>query len=48
MKYQVLLLNYDSNWVVYCDAAPKFYAEEARADLLRHGFQDHQIKLQPL
>lgn len=43
--YTVFLLNYDSEWVVYCDHCPKFYADEAAADLRRHGFKDFQIKI---
>ena len=45
MKYKVQLLNYDSEWVDYCNAPTKIYADEAYQDLLRHGFLNHQIKI---
>lgn len=45
MKYHVMLLNYDSEWVIYCEAPTRFYAELAEADLVNHGFKDYQIKI---
>lgn len=45
MKYKVQLLNYDSEWVTYCESPTQFYAAEAEADLHRHGFQNHQIQI---
>lgn len=45
MKYKVLLLNYDSEWVEYCNSPTLWFAIEANADLLRKGFQEHQIQL---
>ena len=43
--YKVYLLNYDSEWALYCNAHTLFYAEEAKRDLERHCFQHHQIKI---
>lgn len=45
MKYQVLLLNYDSEWVTYCTSPTLSYAVEACADLRRKGFADFQTKI---
>ena len=45
MKYKVLLLNYDSEWVEYCNSPTLRFAIEADADLRRKGFQEYQIKL---
>ena len=45
MKYKVLLLNYDSEWVEYCNSPTLHYAIEANADLLRKGFKEYQVKL---
>jgi len=45
MKWKVLLLNYDSEWVEYCNSPTLFYATEACADLRRRGFQEFQTKL---
>lgn len=45
MKYKVLLLNYDSEWVEYCNSPTLGFAIEADADLHRKGFQECQIKL---
>lgn len=45
MKYLVQLLNYDSEWVTYCESPTLYYAVQADADLHHHGFQDHQIQL---
>lgn len=45
MKYIVYVLNYDSEWIVYCNAGTRFYADCAIADLMNvHHFQPHQIK----
>lgn len=46
MKYKVQLLNYDSEWVDYCNAPTKFYAQQAYNDLREvHNFQPHQIRV---
>lgn len=45
MKYKVLLLNYDSEWVTYCTSPTLFYAEGACADLRNKGFKDYQTKI---
>lgn len=45
MKWKVLLLNYDSEWVEYCNSPTLHHAMEADADLLRKGFKEYQIKL---
>ena len=45
MKWKVLLLNYDSEWVEYCNSPTLQFAIEANADLRRRGFQEHQTKL---
>jgi hypothetical protein len=45
MKWKVLLLNYDSEWVEYCNPSTFWFAEEAKADLLRKGFKEFQTKL---
>lgn len=45
MKYKVQLLNYDSDWVDYCVAYTKFYADAAVQNLQEHGFKDFQIKI---
>lgn len=45
MKYKVQLLNYDSEWVDYCNAPTHFYALAAVENLHHHGFKDFQIKL---
>lgn len=45
MKYKVQLLNYDSEWVDYCNAPTLQYAVQADADLHHHGFQDFQNRL---
>lgn len=45
MKWKVLLLNYDSEWVEYCKPSTLWFAEEAKADLLRKGFQEFQTKI---
>lgn len=44
MKYKVQLLNYDSEWVDYCNSPTSFFAYEAKADLLRRGFKEYQIR----
>lgn len=47
MKYKVYVLNYDSEWVIYCQAATRFQTESAVADLQNvHNFQPHQIKVE--
>lgn len=48
MKYEVLLLNYDSEWVQYCSPTTAFEAEMVADDLKFHNFQPHQIKIQPI
>lgn len=45
MKWKVLLLNYDSEWVEYCNSPTLSYAVEARVDLTHKGFKDYQIQL---
>lgn len=45
MKYEVLLLNYDSEWVCYCSAPTLFHATQAVLDLHHHGFEEYQTKL---
>ena len=45
MSYIVQLLNYDSEWVTYCDSPNKWYAGIAVVDLQNHGFQPHQIRI---
>ena len=45
MKYELLLLNYDSEWVVYCSSPTLQYAVEACVDLRHHGFQEFQTKI---
>jgi hypothetical protein len=45
MKYVVQLLNYDSEWVTYCESPTRFYAEDALEDLRRHGFHHYQIRI---
>ena len=45
MKWKVLLLNYDSEWVEYCNSPTLFYAMEADADLLAKGFKKYQIQV---
>lgn len=45
MNYHVMLLNYDSEWVPYCEAPTRFFAEAAAEDLKNHGFQHYQIKI---
>lgn len=45
MKFKVLLLNYDSDWVEYCNSPTLSFAEEACADLRRRGFKEFQIQL---
>ena len=45
MKIKVYVLNYDSEWVLYCDASSRWLAECAVANLQNvHNFQPHQIK----
>lgn len=48
MKYEVLLLNYDSEWVAYCNPTTAFEAQIIADDLKYHNFQPHQIKVQPI
>lgn len=48
MKYEVLLLNYHSKWVSYCDPTTAWEAEQIADDLKFHNFQPHQIKIQPI
>lgn len=48
MKYKVQLLNYDSEWVDYSTSPTKFGADEAYQELLRHGFFNHQIRIERL
>ena len=45
MSYLVQLLNYDSEWVTYCDSPNQWYAGIAAIDLQNHGFQPHQIRI---
>lgn len=45
MKFEVQLLNYDSEWVRYCAPTTFHYANEARIDLLNKGFQPFQMRL---
>lgn len=45
MKYTVELLNYDSQWVQYCDAPTRFYALQALSDLRVRGFGHHQTRM---
>lgn len=45
MKYKVQLLNFDSEWVDYCNCPTKWYADEAYNNLLQHGFFNHQIRI---
>lgn len=45
MKFEVLLLNYDSEWVTYCKSPTLQYAVEACADLRHRGFQEFQTKI---
>lgn len=45
MKWKVLLLNYDSEWVEYCNSPTLQFAIEANVDLRHRGFQEHQTKL---
>ena len=45
MKWKVLLLNYDSEFVEYCNAPSLSLAIEANADLRRRGFQENETKL---
>lgn len=45
MKWKVLLLNYDSEWVEYCNSPTLFHAIEANRDLLVKGFKEYQVKL---
>ena len=47
MKNKVLLLNYDSKWVTYCEAPTKIYTDAAVRNLKDHGFKDSQIKNVP-
>lgn len=46
MKYKVMLLNYDSEWVTYCNSPTLQFAMEARADLRHKGFKDFQTKIE--
>lgn len=45
MIWKVLLLNYDSEWVVYCKSPTLSYAVEACAGLRRRGFLEFQTKI---
>lgn len=46
MKIKVEILNYDSEWVTYCNAQTRYQAECAVADLQNnHSFYVHQIRL---
>lgn len=45
MKYKVQLLNYDSEWITYCNADTLWQAKQANADLHLRGFRDFQIQL---
>lgn len=45
MKYKVMLLNYDSEWVTYCDSPTLQFAVEACADLRHKGFKDFQTHI---
>lgn len=45
MKYKVLLLNYDCEWVTYCNSNTLQLAIEACADLRRKGFNEFRTKL---
>lgn len=45
MKYKVLLLNYDCEWVTYCNSTTLQFAVEACADLRRRGFNDLRAKI---
>lgn len=45
MKFEVQLLNYDSEWVRYCAPTTLQFATEACADLRRRGFQQFQTRI---
>jgi len=45
MKWKVMLLNYDSEWVDYCNSPTLAFANEAVADLRHRGFQEFQVRL---
>lgn len=45
MKYKTELLNYDSEWITYCDYSSKFEAFAAYGDLQMHGFREFQIRI---
>lgn len=45
MKWKVLLLNYDSEWVEYCNSPTLHFAAEAKADLCNKGFKEYQTQL---
>ena len=48
MKTKVYVLNFDSEWVLYCTAVTRFQCECAVADLQNnHNFKSHQIKCEP-
>lgn len=45
MKIKVEVLNYDSEWVTYCNAHTRYKAEWAVADLQNnHNFKSFQIR----
>lgn len=45
MKWKVMLLNYDSEWVDYCNSPTLAFANEAVADLRHRGFLEFQVRL---
>lgn len=45
MKWKVLLLNYDSELVEYCNSPTLQFAIEANADLRNKGFKEFQTQL---
>lgn len=45
MKIKVEILNYDSEWVTYCNAVSRFHADNAIYDLrVKHNFESFQIR----
>ena len=45
MKYKILVLNYDSEWVTYAKSPSQWFNQIVIEDLHHHGFGDYQIKI---
>ena len=48
MKYKILILNYDSEWVIYATSPGDWYTKSVIEDLHNHGFKDYQIKVEEI